>query len=143
MLVSGIWNSLVKLDLPVLALAVVALQGNASPRRVSAALAGIAGLVAAIVVFVLLLHSRELAGRLGLCAGRVASRLLRLVGRPPVAGWELATAKFRARTLGLLQGRWVPITAATVVSHLSLYLVLLISLRQVGVSAPRSPGPRC
>ena len=51
-----------------------------------------------------------------------------------MAGWELATAKFRTRTLGLLQGGWVPITAATLVSHLSLYAVLLVSLRHVGVS---------
>jgi uncharacterized membrane protein YbhN (UPF0104 family) len=133
MLVSGVWNSLVKLGLPVLALALLALQGDASPRRISAALVGIAGLVATITVFALLLRSQELARRLGLLAGRVASRLLGLVERPPVAGWELATAKFRARALALLQGRWVPITAATLVSHLSLFLVLLVSLRQVGV----------
>jgi uncharacterized protein (TIRG00374 family) len=134
MLVSAVWNSLVKLGLPVLALALLALQGNASPKRISAALVGIAGLVAVIVVFVLLLRSQELARRFGLLAGRVVSRLLRLIGRPPVAGWELATAKFRARTLALLQGRWAPITVATLVSHLSLYLVLLVSLREVGVS---------
>jgi uncharacterized membrane protein YbhN (UPF0104 family) len=134
MLVSGVWNSLVKLGLPVLALTLVALQGDASARRVSAALIGIAGLVAAIVLFVLLLRSQELAHRFGLWVGLAASRLLGLVGRPPVAGWELATAKFRARTLALLQGRWLPITVATLISHLSLYLVLLVSLRQVGVS---------
>jgi putative heme transporter len=134
MLVSGVWNSLVKLGLPVLSLALLALQGNASPKRVSAALVGIAGLVAAITVFALLLCSQELAHRFGLWAGRVASRLAGLVGRPPVAGWELATTKFRVRTLALLQGRWLPITVATLVSHLSLYLVLLVSLRQVGIS---------
>jgi putative heme transporter len=133
-LVSGVWNSFVKLGLPVLALALVALQGNASGGRVVAALLGIAGLVAAIVVFALLLRSQELAHRFGVLAGRVASRLLRLVGRPPVAGWELATVKFRTRTLELLEGRWVPITAATLVSHLSLYAVLLVTLRAVGVS---------
>jgi putative heme transporter len=134
MLVSGAWNSLAKLGLPVLALVLLALQGNASPRRISAALAGIAGLVVVIAVFALLLRSQELARRFGLWAGRVASWSLGLVGRPPVDGWELATAKFRARTLALLHGRWVPITVATLVSHLSLYLVLLVSLRQVGVS---------
>jgi uncharacterized membrane protein YbhN (UPF0104 family)/membrane-associated phospholipid phosphatase len=133
-LVSGVWNSFVKLGLPVLALALVALQGNASGGRVVAALLGIAGLVAAIVVFALVLRSQELAHRFGVLAGRVASRLLGLLGRPPVHGWELATVKFRTRTLELLGGGWVPITAATLVSHLSLYLVLLVTLRAVGVS---------
>jgi uncharacterized membrane protein YbhN (UPF0104 family)/membrane-associated phospholipid phosphatase len=132
--VSGVWNTFAKLGLPVLALALLALQGNASGGRVTLALAGIAALVAAIVVFALLLRSEQLAERFGLLAGRVASRGLRLVRRPPVQGWELATVRFRTRTLELLEHGWVPITAATLVSHLSLYLVLLACLRAVGVS---------
>jgi putative heme transporter len=133
-LVSGVWNAFAKLGLPVLALALVALQGRASAARVTAALIGIAGLVAAIVVFALMLRSEEQANRFGILAGQIASRLRRLVRRPPVHGWELATVKFRARTLDLLERGWVPITAATLVSHLSLYLVLLTTLRAVGVS---------
>ena len=133
-LVSGVWNSFIKLGLPVLALALVALQGGATGGRVIAALLGIAGLAAAIVVFALMLRSEEQARRFGLLAGRVASRLLGLVRRPPVAGWERATVKFRTRTVGLVQGRWVAITVTSLVSHLSLYLVLLVTLRHVGVS---------
>jgi uncharacterized membrane protein YbhN (UPF0104 family)/membrane-associated phospholipid phosphatase len=133
-LVSGVWNTFVKLGLPVLALALLALQGNASGGRVTLAVAGIAVLVAAIVVFALLLRSEQVAERFGLLAGRVASRGLRLIRRPPVHGWELATVRFRTRTLELLEHGWVPITAATLVSHLSLYVVLLACLRAVGVS---------
>jgi putative heme transporter len=133
-LVSGVWNSFIKLGMPVLALALVLLQGGAGGGRVTAALLGIAGLVGAIVVFALMLRSEEQARRFGLLAGRVASRVLGLVRRPPVAGWELATVKFRTRTLGLVEHRWVPITVTSLVSHLSLYLVLLVALRDVGVS---------
>jgi uncharacterized membrane protein YbhN (UPF0104 family) len=86
------------------------------------------------VVFALMLRSEEVARRFGLLAGRVATRLLGLVRRPPVAGWELATVKFRTRTIGLVQRRWVAITVTSLVSHLSLYLVLLVTLRHVGVS---------
>jgi putative heme transporter len=134
MLVSGVWNSLAKLGLPVLALVLLALQGNASPRRISAALAGIAGLVGAIAVFACCCAARSWPAGSG-CgpAGSLPGRWGWSGGRP-VAGWELATVKFRARTLALLHGRWVPITVATLVSHLSLYLVLLVSLREVGVS---------
>jgi putative heme transporter len=132
--VSGVWNTFAKLGLPVLALALVLVQGGAGGGRITLALAGIAALVAAIVVFALLLRSEELARRFGLLAGRVASRLLRLVRRPPVQGWELATVRFRTRTLELLEHGWGPITAATLVSQLSLYLVLLGCLRAVGVS---------
>jgi putative heme transporter len=133
-LVSGVWNSFIKLGMPVLALALVALQGGATGGRVLAALLGIAGLVAAIVMFALLLRSQDQARRFGLLAGWVASRLLGLVGRPPVAGWELATVKFRARTIDLVEHRWISITVWSLVSHLSLYAVLLVALRDVGIS---------
>ena len=133
-LVSGVWNAFAKLAIPVLALALVALQGNASAARITAAALGIGGLVAAIVVFALMLRSEHMAERVGILAGRVVSKLLALIRRPPVQGWELATVKFRNRTVDLLEHGWFPITAATVVSHLSLYLVLLVSLRDVGIS---------
>jgi putative heme transporter len=133
-LVSGVWNAFAKLGIPVLALALVALQGNASATRVTAALLGIAGLVAAIVVFALMLRSERMAEKVGVVAGRFVSRLLALIRRPPVRGWEIATVKFRNQTVDLLEHGWFPITAATLVSHLSLYLVLLACLRDVGIS---------
>ncbi|HSK37301.1 MAG TPA: lysylphosphatidylglycerol synthase transmembrane domain-containing protein [Actinomycetota bacterium] len=133
-LVSGVWNAFAKLGIPVLALALVALQGNASATRVTAALVGIAGLIAAVVVFALMLRSERMAEKVGITAGRVVSRLLALIRRPPVQGWEIATVKFRNRTIDLLEHGWLPITATTVASHLSLYLVLLVCLRDVGVS---------
>jgi len=133
-LVSGVWNSFIKLGLPVLALALVALQGRAGGGRVIAALIGLAGLVGAVVLFALVLRSEEVARSTGVRAGRVASRLRALIGRPPVHGWELATVKFRSRTVELVERRWLPITVTSLVSHLSLYLVLLVALRDVGVS---------
>jgi putative heme transporter len=133
-LVSGVWNAFAKLAIPVLALALLALQGDATAARVTAAAFGIGGLIAAIVIFALMLRSEHMAERVGVIAGRIASRLLALIRRPPAQGWEIATVKFRNRTVDLLEHGWFPITAATVVSHLSLYLVLLVCLRDVGVS---------
>jgi putative heme transporter len=133
-MVSGVWNSFIKLGLPVFALALVALQGKAGAGRVIAALIGLAGLATAIVIFALMLRSEDMARRIGIRAASVASRVLRLVGRPPASGWELATVKFRARTIDLIGHRWIPITITSLVSHLSLYLVLLVALRHIGVS---------
>jgi putative heme transporter len=110
------------------------LETDPSDPAAQERLVGIAGLVAAIVVFALLLRSEDQARRFGLLAGRVASRLRRLIGRGPVSGWELATVKFRARTIDLVTHRWISITVWSLVSHLSLYLVLLVCLRDVGVS---------
>ena len=135
LLVAGVWNNFVKLAMPVLALALLAFSGGgAGGGRIIAGSLGIAGLVAAITVFALLLRSPEMARRIGLTAGRIASVLIKPLRRPPVHGWERATVKFRDRTLLLLRARWPLITVLTLISHVSLFLVLLLSLRYVGVS---------
>jgi uncharacterized protein (TIRG00374 family) len=133
-LVTGIWNNFVKLGTPVVALAVLAFQGESGAGSVVAALAGLAGLVAAVVIFALILRDEAFARRVGLVSQRIATRLRSLFGRGPATGWDLAVVKFRSRVLGLVRHRWVGLTVATIVSHLSLYAVLLASLRTMGVS---------
>jgi uncharacterized membrane protein YbhN (UPF0104 family) len=133
LLVSGLWNNFAKLGLPVLALVLLAFSSPPTPGRLVAGLAGLAALIGAVVVLGMLLRSREAAARIGTTAARAASAVRRLLGRGPVKGWDRATMKFRDRTVLLLRARWHWITLATVVSHLSLFLVLLMALRFVGV----------
>jgi uncharacterized protein (TIRG00374 family) len=135
LLVSGLFNNFAKLGLPVLALALLAFSSPPTTSRLVAGLAGVGGLAAAVVLLWLLMRSRESAARLGRGLGRVVSAVLRPFGRPPVQGWDRALTKFRDRTVLLLHARWHWITLATLVSHLSLFLVLLLALRFVGVDA--------
>jgi uncharacterized membrane protein YbhN (UPF0104 family) len=134
LVVAGIWNNFAKLAMPILALSLLALQGKPSGGRIVAAGIGFGVLVASVVVLGMLLGSDATAKRLGLGAARVASMVLRIAGRPPAQGWEIATVKFRRRTALLVRARWHWITLATLVSHLSLYFVLLLALRHIGVS---------
>ena len=131
--VTGIWNNFVKLGMPILALALLALTGNAGGGRIIAALLGMGALVGAVVVFALILRSEDFARRTGIAFGRMASALRRPFGRGQVTGWDIAVVKFRSRVIGLVRRRWVWLTVSTIVSHVSLYLVLLIALRQIGV----------
>jgi uncharacterized membrane protein YbhN (UPF0104 family) len=134
LLLSGIWNNFAKVGMPVVALALLGLQGGATPALVTAALAGGVALVAALVGFGVLLRSDHLARAVGTGAQRgLAPLLSRLRRRPPTA-WGEAAVRFRAGTVGLLRRRALALTASTVVSHLSLFLVLLVALRNVGVS---------
>ena len=133
LLVSGIWNNLAKLVLPLFALTVLALEGDVSAGRVVGAVLGVVALLACVAVFALMLRSEQAAVRLGLLSQRAANAVLRLLRRPAAEGWEIATSRFREKTIGLLRRRWLPLTVATVVSHLSLYAVLLLALRHVGV----------
>ena len=134
LLVSGIWNNLAKLALPLVALTVLALQGDVSAGRVISAVLGVVALLVCVAVFALMLRSEPTAVRLGLLSQRAANVVLRLLRRPRAEGWEIATSRFREKTIGLLRRRWLPLTVATVVSHLSLYAVLLLALRHVGVA---------
>jgi uncharacterized membrane protein YbhN (UPF0104 family) len=135
LLTSGLWNNFVKLGLPVVALALLAFSEPPSGGRWVAGLLGLAGLATAGVLLWLVLRSRESAGRVGRGLARVVSALLVPLHRPPVTGWDLATTKFRDRTVLLLRARWHWLTLTTLVSHLSLFLVLMLALRFSGVSS--------
>lgn len=131
---SGIWNNFIKLGLPLLALPLLAFQEQVSAAWVTASLIGVAVLVAVIVLFWLMVRSDALAVRVGHVVGKVVSALRRLVRRPAVLDWDDRARRFRRQTSGLLSHRWHWLTLSALVSHLSLFLVLLIALRHVGVS---------
>lgn len=133
-IVSGLWNNFAKLGLPVLALALLALQGNANGARVTAGLFGIAALVGCITLFALILRKESFACRAGDTVAGWVTRVRRRLGKGPVEGWGDAMVKFRGRTIGLVSHAWKRLTVATTVSHLSLFLVLLLALRHIGVS---------
>jgi uncharacterized protein (TIRG00374 family) len=132
--VTGIWNVFLKLGLPILALALLAITGQASGALLAAASIGLALLAVAVGLFALALWKKELARRIGDGLGRVASAVLRPFGRPPITTWGEQAVAFRRRTIELVEKRWLAITLTTVISHLALFLVLLLALRHVGIS---------
>jgi uncharacterized membrane protein YbhN (UPF0104 family) len=131
--ITGIWNNFIKLGMPIFALAILALQGRPGTGRTAAAVLGLAALLGAVILFAVVLSSESLAARAGVAFGRWASVLLRLVRRPPVHGWDRAVVTWRGRVIGLVRHRWPALTASSLVSHVSLYTVLLVALRAAGV----------
>jgi uncharacterized protein (TIRG00374 family) len=131
--VTGVWNTFIKLGMPIVALAALAITGQATAALVIPTVIGIGVLVAAVALFGMMLRSKELARRIGSGLGRAVSWVRKLLHKPPVE-WGDAAVRFRKQTIGLVSKRWVPLTLSTVVSHTCLYLVLLLSLRHVGVS---------
>ena len=130
--VTGIWNILMKLALPVVALAFLAFTGGASSALVTAAVVGLVALLVALVLFALVLWKKEFARRIGDGIGRIVSAVRRPFRRPPV-DWGDEAVDFRKRTIVLVAKRWPALTVTTIASHLALWLVLLLSLRHVGV----------
>ena len=132
---TGLWNTFVKLGLPIVALAILAIQGDPHPATLGAALAGLAALVAAVIGLVLVVRSDRFAGSIGAMLQRAASWLAKPFRRGPYRGWDASLREFRVRTAQVLQRRWLWLTLTSILSHLSLFVLLLASLRAVGVTA--------
>lgn len=138
-LVSGIWNVFARLGLPVIALMIMMTVSRPQADLLAGAIAGLVLLVVVAVGFGLLLHSESFARRADAALRRalvVACRLARRTPPSPAAG---SLQGFRERASGLLAARGWRITAATAVSSLALWLVLLASVRGVGLSQSQVP----
>jgi uncharacterized protein (TIRG00374 family) len=130
----AVWNQLTTFGMPALALALLTIAGGAHPLLRTAALAGVAVFAVTVVGFAVALSSRTQARWVGDVAASWASRALRAVRRGPV-GWSGETlVRFRDDTFELLRARWHVVTVATLAGHLTVYLVLIVTLRALGVS---------
>src|SRR5207247_1308533 len=127
--INGIWNQLCALAFPVVALALLTLAGGENPLLQTAALIGLGVFVFLVATFAVGLSSAPLARRVGDLAAGLASRVLRLLRRPPAAWNGEAFVRFRARAIGLLRRRWHWITLGALAGQLTVFLVLLVSLR--------------
>ena len=141
-LVTGIWNIFTLLGLPFLAVLIMATASGPDATLITGAAAGLVLLAA-------------LAGGLGAPAAQRALRALRgpflrralamaarLVRQVPPAGRPGAAGSWpglRDRAGVLIAARGWRITAATLASHLMLWLVLLACLRAAGLSQARLP----
>jgi uncharacterized protein (TIRG00374 family) len=52
-----------------------------------------------------------------------------------VTGWDQAAVRFRRQSNDLVARRWPALTLTTLVSHLGLYLVFLLTTRLVGITS--------
>jgi putative heme transporter len=132
--VTGVWNTFLKLGLPIVALALLAITGQATGALVVAALVGLAVLAVAVSLFALALWKKEFARRIGDGLGRFVSWFLHLFHKPAITTWGEQAVAFRKRTIVLVEKRWLYLTITTVLSQLALWFVLLLSLRHVGIS---------
>jgi uncharacterized protein (TIRG00374 family) len=132
--VTGLWNIFTKLALPVISIALLVITGKSSTAYVTAAVVGIIVLAIAVAVLAAIFASERLARRTGELLQKVASPILRLFHYRKELRWGDGAVRFRRDTIGLVEHRWIRLTFFTVLSQLALFLVLLVSLRHMGVS---------
>lgn len=131
---TGVWNQLAVLGFPVIALALLTLQKEENAALQTVAVIGLVVFVVAAAGFATALATRRLAQKVGDLAARFANRSLGLLHRKPVGWTGDSFVRFRDEAVGLLRRRWHVLTLATLAGQLSVFAVLLVSLRVLGVS---------
>jgi uncharacterized protein (TIRG00374 family) len=132
---TGIWNQLALLGFPVVALALLTLEKEQNALLQTVAVIGLAVFVVAVASFALALSTPRFAQKFGDTAARLVNRSLGILRRKPVGWTGESFVRFRYEAVGLLKRRWHLLTLATLAGQLSVFVVLLVSLRVVGVSA--------
>ena len=131
---TGLWNQLVLLGFPAVALALLTLTGETHSLLQTVAVIGLVVFVTAIVAFAFALASDRVARQVGDLLWRLARLGYRIARRGEV-GWTAdAVVAFRATTAALLGRRWHVLTLATLAGQLTVFGVLLASLRTLGVT---------
>ena len=131
---TGIWNQLALLGFPVVALALLTLQKEQNAVLQTVALIGLVVFVVAASAFAAGLSTPELARFVG--DRRAATNWVLHLFRRGAVGWTGESfVRFRNDAIGLLRRRWHVLTLATLAGQLAVFVLFLVSLRVVGVSA--------
>lgn len=132
----GVFASAGKIVVPLAGLAALVLQGGTlSDTLRDAAIAGVATLLAVLVVFVVAVLSPTAARRITGVAQRATERMLRLVGRARRLSWQDGVERLRRQTRDVIAAGWLPMSLGTL-GYFAIYFGLFCwCLATVGVTA--------
>ena len=122
---TGLWNNILKLTLPIVALLVAVLQGGATGDLTEAALVGSVAVVVMVGAVLLLLASPLRAG-----VERFVDGLVNRFRRDPA---DRIVGRFFDSVKETSWDGWHRIALATVATNVTLFYALLVSLRAAGV----------
>jgi len=132
---TGLWNQLLNLTFPIVAVFLLTAWGESAAALATVAFVGVAVLGIVIAGFVLVLVSKRLAEDMGNVAARLTNWALRKVRRGPVSWGGASFERFRTEAGDLLERRWHVLTLAALAGNLTVFMLLVLSLRAMGVSA--------
>ena len=131
--VTSVWNQLVILGVPIIAVAGMVAEGGRNRTVELVAMIALAVFAVLVVGFSVGLTSERLARTLGDRAARTANWFKGLFHKAPVKWNGEAFARFREEAVELIRRRWAFLTVGTLANHLTVFIVLLASLRAVGI----------
>jgi uncharacterized protein (TIRG00374 family) len=132
---TSLWNQFLNLLFPIVAVFLLTITGNQTAALATAAFIGVAVLGIVVAAFVLVLVSNRLAHDMGDVVARLASWALGKIRRGPVSWGGESFSRFRRDAGDFLEKRWHLLTLSALAGSLTVFGVLLVSLRVMGVSA--------
>lgn len=132
---TSLWSQFLNLAYPIVAVFALTIEGEQSAALATAAFIGVAVLGIVVAGFVLVLLSNRLARDIGDVAARFANWALGKIRRGPV-GWSGERFKsFRDDMGDFVEAKWPWLTLSQLAGSLSVFGVLLVSLRALEVPA--------
>jgi putative heme transporter len=131
--VTGLWNQSANLSYPIIAVFLLSVTGGNSAVIDTAAFIGVAVLGVAAAILAGVLASDRTALEAGDLIARAVNSVRRRLGRQPVLWGGPSFGRFRHDAVDLLRRRWHVLTLTTYLGTLTVFLVLLVSLRALGV----------
>lgn len=131
--VVSIWNQGANLSYPIMAVILLSIFGGDSAVLMTAALVGVAVLAIAVAMLAAVLSSDRTALEAGELTARAVNWLRRRLGRRAVLWGGESFERFRRDAVDLLRRRWHVLTLTTYAGTLTVFLVLLVSLRAFDV----------
>jgi uncharacterized membrane protein YbhN (UPF0104 family) len=129
----SLWNQFANLSYPIIAVFLLTATGGNSALLATAAFIGVGVLGVAVAALALLLASDSTATVIGDLTARLVNWVRRKLRRGPVHWGGESFEGFRRDVVDLLRRRWHVLTLASYAGTLTVFLVLLFSLRACGV----------
>ena len=129
----SLWNQLANLAYPILALFLLTMAGDETAVLATAAFVGVGILGVVVAALVLVLYSNRMAADIGDLAARASTGVRGRFRRGPVTWDGRSFERFRIEVVDVLKRRWHLLTLATLAGSLTVFLVLLVSLRALQV----------
>ena len=131
----SLWNQFANLTYPIVAVFLLTMTGQETTILATVAFVGVAILGVAVAALVLVLYSNRMAEDIGDIAASGANWARVELRRGPVRWGGRSFERFRIEVVDVLRRRWHVLTLATLAGSLSVFAVLLVSLRALHVPA--------
>lgn len=129
--ITSVWNTLVTLGLPVLAVLALVVVGDVEAWVWGAAAIGLVAVGLAVGLLVLVFKSESAAHRVGEMADGLVTRLAHVVRKEVDLDLVTKLLSFRTSTIDVVSERARAITLTNVLQQLTQFLVLFIALRGI------------